>query len=51
MRDTGELADAMREIQRPEVYARLVRSVRILRRLLSPERNAERYIAGVGRKS
>jgi hypothetical protein len=51
VRDTGELADAMREIQKPDVYARLVRSVRILRRLLSPERTAERYIAGVGRKA
>jgi hypothetical protein len=51
VRDTGELADAMRDIQKPDVYARIVRSVRILRRLLSPERNAERYIAGVGRKS
>jgi glycosyltransferase involved in cell wall biosynthesis len=51
VRDTGELADAMREIQEPETYARIVRSVGTLRRLLSPERNAERYIAGVGRKS
>jgi hypothetical protein len=51
VRDTGELSDAMREIQKPEVYARIVRSVRILRRLLSPERNAERYIAGIGRKA
>ena len=47
VRDTGELADAMREIQEPETYARIVRSVATLRRLLSPERNAERYIAGV----
>lgn len=51
VRDTGELADAMSEIQKPDVYARIVRSVRVLRRLLSPERIAERYIAGVGRKS
>ncbi len=50
VRDTGELADAMLEIQQPDVYGRLVRSVRILRRLFSPERNAERYIAGIGRK-
>jgi len=49
-RDTGELADAMREIQRPERYAALLRDVRIIRRLLSPERNAERYIAGVATK-
>jgi len=46
-RDTGELAEAMREIQQPEAHARIVRSVKILRRLLSPERNAERYIAGI----
>jgi glycosyltransferase involved in cell wall biosynthesis len=50
VRDTGELAEAMREIQRPETYARIVRGVRILRRLLSPARNAERYIAGVASK-
>ena len=50
VRDTGELADAMREIQRPSTYAEMVRNVRILRRLLSPERNAERYIAGVASK-
>jgi glycosyltransferase involved in cell wall biosynthesis len=50
-RDTGELADAMREIQRPERHAALVRNVRIIRRLLSPERVAERYIAGVSTKS
>jgi glycosyltransferase involved in cell wall biosynthesis len=50
-RDTGELADAMREIQKPERHAALVRNVRIIRRLLSPERIAERYIAGVSTKS
>jgi hypothetical protein len=44
---TDELARAMREIQRPEAYAGYLRGVRILRRLLSPERNAERYLAGV----
>ena len=49
-RDTGELAQAMREIQRPHRYAALVRDVRIIRRLLSPVRNAERYIAGVASK-
>jgi hypothetical protein len=49
-RDTGELADAMRDIRRPEVHTKIVRNVHILRRLLSPARNAERYIAGVGRK-
>ncbi len=50
-RDTGELAAAMRDMQRPATYASLVRSVGILRRLLSPERIAERYIAGVSVKS
>ncbi|HET7699593.1 MAG TPA: glycosyltransferase [Candidatus Limnocylindria bacterium] len=50
-RDTGELAAAMRDMERPEVYASLVRSVGILRRLLSPERIAERYLAGVSAKS
>ncbi len=49
-RDTGELADAMREIRKPDTHARIVRSVGILRRLLSPERNAERYIAGISAK-
>ena len=49
-RDTGELADAMREIQKPERHAALVRNVRLIRRLLAPERIAERYIAGVSTK-
>jgi len=43
-RDTGELAEAMREIQRPDTYARLVRQVAILRRMLAPERIASRYL-------
>jgi len=42
--DGGELAEAMREIQRPETYARLVGQVAILRRLLAPERIASRYL-------
>ncbi|HEX6061290.1 MAG TPA: glycosyltransferase, partial [Candidatus Limnocylindria bacterium] len=46
-RDTAGLARAMREIQRPELYARCVRQVGILRRLLSPERNAMRYLIGL----
>src|SRR5438105_1419892 len=50
VRDTGELANAMREMQQPDVYARYQRGVSTLRRLLSPERNAERYIAGVSTK-
>ena len=44
---SDELARAMREIQEPETYAKYSRGVRILRRLLSPERNAERYLAGI----
>jgi hypothetical protein len=44
---TDQLRNTMREIQRPETYAKYVRGVRILRRLLSPERNAERYLAGI----
>ena len=47
VRSGDELARAMREIQRPEIYAKYARGVRILRRLLSPERNAERYLAGI----
>jgi len=46
-RDAHQLARAMREIQRPETYAKYARGARILRRLLSPERNAEHYLAGV----
>ena len=46
-RSVDDLARAMREIQKPETYAVYARGVRILRRLLSPERNAERYLAGV----
>ena len=38
---------AMAEIRRPEVYARCLRQVGILRRLLSPERNAMRYLIGL----
>src|SRR5438132_2145221 len=47
VRSVDELARAMREIQWPENYARYARGARILRRLLSPERNAERYLAGI----
>ena len=43
----GELAEAMREIQRPETYARLRGEVEVLRRLLSPERLAARYLVGL----
>jgi hypothetical protein len=48
VRSIDELAGAMREIQKPDTYAKYSRGVRILRRLLSPERNAERYLAGIG---
>jgi hypothetical protein len=47
VRSLDELASAMRQIQKPETYAKYTRGVRILRRLLSPERNAERYLAGI----
>ena len=45
--DTGELATAMREIQRPEVHARLRAQVGVLRRMLAPERLAARYLVGI----
>ena len=47
VRSVDDLGRAMRDIQNPETYATYARGVRILRRLLSPERNAERYLAGV----
>ena len=47
VRSSDELANAMHELQKPETYATYLRGVRILRRLLSPERNAERYLAGI----
>jgi glycosyltransferase involved in cell wall biosynthesis len=43
-RDSGELAEHMREIQKPETYARLRARVRYLQRMLAPERNADRYL-------
>ena len=46
-RDAVQLGRAMREIRQPEVYAQCVRQVGILRRLLSPERNAMRYLIGL----
>ena len=45
-RDSRELGEAMREIRKPETYRRLLARVRFLRRMLSPERNAERYLTG-----
>src|SRR2546423_3343779 len=47
VRSVDDLAKAMHEIQKSETYAKYSRGVRILRRLLSPERNAERYLAGI----
>src|SRR5712691_483743 len=47
VRSSDELARAMRDVQEPETYAKYSRGVRILQRLLSPERNAERYLAGL----
>ena len=46
-RDSRELGEAMREIRRPDTYARLRARVRFLQRMLSPERNADRYLAGI----
>ena len=44
-RDTGELADAMITVQRPEIYGSLQAQVAVLRRLLAPDRIAARYLA------
>ena len=46
-RDSGELAEQMREIQKPETYARLRARVRYLQRMLAPERNADRYLTRI----
>ncbi|CAN5220370.1 hypothetical protein BH18CHL2_BH18CHL2_10480 [soil metagenome] len=46
-RDGETLREAMREIQRPDVHARLQRQVGVLRRLLAPERYAARYLVGL----
>ena len=46
-RDTEELRERMREIQRPEVYARLVRGIGFYQRMLAPERQAPRLVAGL----
>ena len=46
-RDSGELAEHMREIQKPETYARLRARVRYLQRMLAPERNADRYLTRI----
>jgi glycosyltransferase involved in cell wall biosynthesis len=46
-RDQDELRARLDEIRRPETYARLQRGVSILRRMLSPERLAPRYLVGL----
>ena len=46
-KDEEELRARMLEIQDPATYARLRRQVALLRRLLAPERNAPRYLAGL----
>ena len=46
-RDSVELAEQMREIQKPETYARLRAHVRYLQRMLAPERNADRYLTRI----
>ncbi|HET8568197.1 MAG TPA: glycosyltransferase [Candidatus Limnocylindria bacterium] len=48
-RGSAELARAMRDIQEPTTYARLASQVRILRRMLDPERLAARYLVGLDR--
>src|SRR5438093_3864132 len=47
-RDSRELGEAMREIRKPATYRTLLAHVRFLRRMLSPERNADRYPSRVG---
>lgn len=46
-RDEEELRRRLEEIRDPATYARLRRQVALLRRLLAPERNAPRYLAGL----
>ncbi len=46
--DERELAERMVEIQRPDVRERLVRQARVMKRQLSPQRAALRYLAGLG---
>ena len=46
-KDSGSLPDAMRRMQDPETYALLRRRVAVLRRMLSPERFAARYLVGL----
>jgi glycosyltransferase involved in cell wall biosynthesis len=46
-RDTEELRERMREIQRPEVYARLRKGIAFYQRMLAPERQAPRLVAGL----
>ena len=50
-RDTEELRERMREIQRPEVYAQLVRGIALYQRMLAPERQAPRLVAGLELRS
>ncbi|MGH2490353.1 MAG: hypothetical protein ACRDF9_02490, partial [Candidatus Limnocylindria bacterium] len=46
-RDSVELAEQMREIQKPETYANLRARVKYLQRMLAPERNADRYLTRI----
>jgi glycosyltransferase involved in cell wall biosynthesis len=46
-RDAEELRERMREIQRPEVYATLRRGIAFYQRMLAPERQAPRLVAGL----
>ena len=45
--DDAELAQAMRDIQRPETLGALRRQVRVARRMFAPERLAARYLVGL----
>jgi hypothetical protein len=46
-RDTEELRERMREVQQPEVYARLRRGIAFYQRMLAPERQTPRLVAGL----
>ena len=46
-RDPAQLREAMEEIGRAATRERLQRQIRILRRMLAPERQAPRYVAGL----
>lgn len=47
VRDSHGLAQAMVDIQRPQIYAKALEQVAVLRHRLAPERLAPRYLAGL----